>query len=129
MIYPIVSTVIDSHRSDLIDSLYPFTVVPTPLAWLEVAGALSLLCLEVKYVRTRKPHELVVSVMMKVPVIGDDRFGVVVSNQIVDLSRHADPRQPVLDLVRNLVLHEILEGLRVDGAPFYKAEVDRDHGR
>lgn len=99
--------------------------------WLTIDGGLKQWRTTIRYERDN--CAVIVRVTYTVPLVGIiDREGTVgVSRRFFarDFEHGVEHgMQRVMDFVREALLHEVLEGLRVDGKPYFSAEVDHLHG-
>lgn len=120
------------------DDLLPYRPVWGPLPWLEIGGGLLLWNFAVEY---RHRHivpglkEIEVRVTFRAPSVTEPGAPVsaIVSSRAFNVEEFSVigpdmARQCIMEAVREMAEHEVLESLRVGGSPFFGREVDAGHG-
>lgn len=128
-----------TFASDPFHELFPPTGgAPVPWPHFSTAGGLAVWNLRVYYTRHR--DQVTIHTRVRVPdrdnanhisEIGASqtlRFDTLLFGYDYD-TRHLllHAKRQAMNIVRNFVLHECLEGLLLNGARFYEEEVERDH--
>lgn len=99
-----------------IDELFPNRCHPAKyFPWLKITGGLKLL--EFKVSHTLIDDSLYVLISFKPPLIQTNLREEISTYRffsINDLEKLEDPREPILNLIRQIAEHEVLESLRVE---------------
>lgn len=99
-----------------IDKLFPNRKHPCkPFPWLKITGGLELL--EFQAIHTLIDDSIYVFISFKPPLIKSNLREEIHTYRffsIKELEKLEDPREPILNLIRQIAEHEVLESLRVE---------------
>lgn len=99
-----------------IDKLFPNRKGPSkPFPWLKITGGLNLMKFNVTH--TLIDESLYIHIAFSPPLIENNKIDEISTYRffsIKELEKLEDPREPILNLIRQIAEHEVLESLRVE---------------